>query len=84
MGDNPGAAEDDMSAADESAVEEAVHGADAEIQNQAAVEATDPSRPAPRARAERRGAQRAERDGDAPRAQAARWSAYHPSAEWST
>src|SRR4051812_15783925 len=45
MGGNDGAADDGLSAADESAVEEAVHGADAEIANQAAVEAADPSRP---------------------------------------
>src|SRR5215217_4396009 len=45
MGSGDGAAEDDLSGADESAVEEAEHGADAEIQYEAAVEATDPSRP---------------------------------------
>src|SRR3954468_13629081 len=45
MGGNEGAAEDGLSGADESAVEEAEHGADAEIQYEAAVEATDPSRP---------------------------------------
>jgi len=45
MGGNDGAGEDDLSGADESAVEEAEHGADAEIQYEAAVEATDPSRP---------------------------------------
>src|SRR3712207_5681297 len=45
MGGNPGAAEGDLSAADESAVEEAEHGADAEESYQAAVEETSPSRP---------------------------------------
>src|SRR3712207_1294022 len=45
MGGNPGAAEGDLSAADESAVEEAEHGADAEESYQAAVEETTPSRP---------------------------------------
>src|SRR4051794_27053138 len=43
MGGNGGPAEDGLSAADESAVEEAVHGADAEIQGQAAVESADPT-----------------------------------------
>src|SRR3712207_83098 len=45
MGGNPGAAEDDMTGADESAVEEVEHGADAEESYQAAVEETTPSRP---------------------------------------
>jgi multifunctional 2-oxoglutarate metabolism enzyme len=45
MGANDGAADDGMSAADESAVEEAEHGADAEESYQAAVEETTPGRP---------------------------------------
>ena len=45
MGGNAGAAEDDLTGADESAVEEADHGADAEESYQAAVEEESPSRP---------------------------------------